>query len=219
MASVADADLIDRRRPARSVVDLEVDDEGLDVPKRAQQADDIGKHAPSLLQLGRLRLCQLRGHAHARDIQIGPSVGEAKIDPVLLAGERRLDCLKRIGRNPQRQGEVVSRAEGKHCDRLVQPQKIGKRIGQSSVAAADGDALRALAMGGQQALDVVFVLGDGQQRIASRRAPLGKLRQRLGRPRGLRVYDHEQAQSIFAHAATLRRANAKTKRAVASTTS
>ena len=59
IATVADADLLDRRRPARRVIDFQVDKEGLKAPRRLHQADSISEHPPGSLERLRLALGHL----------------------------------------------------------------------------------------------------------------------------------------------------------------
>ena len=54
IATVANADLVDRRRPARRVIDFQVDKERLKSPRRLHQADGISEHTPGSLERHRL---------------------------------------------------------------------------------------------------------------------------------------------------------------------
>ena len=208
IAAVADADLIDRRRPARRVIDFQLDKERLKSPRRLHQADGVSEHTPGSLERLGLPLDHLRGNPDARHVEVRPAVGEADIDLMLASAQGDLGGFERVGGQGDGPREVVGGAQWEHRERLLQLEQRRQCLGQRAVAAADDDAVGPGAMRLEQRLQVLLLVGDHQDGACVLGEPFGELGQRRLGAGGIRVDDDEQAGFLGLHGeATSKRPN------------
>ena len=121
------------------------------------------------------------------------AVDETDIDLMRPSAERHLRGGESVGRQAERVGEVVGRAERQHGERLAEREKLRKGARDGPVAAADDDAVGTWPMRGERAVELILRAGGDEGRGGAAGEPAGERGQGFRRPGRLWINHDEHA--------------------------